>query len=87
MTVAAKFDPRGLLAVFPSTLSFYERTGMNDEHRHTHIMYIQTEERTQAAVTLMPSLTYVHTGKYQRRTKAGMCGLNVSFSSFLCHCE
>lgn len=39
MTVAAKFDPRGLLAVFPSTLSFYERTGMDDEHRHTHIQY------------------------------------------------
>lgn len=33
MTVAGMIGPRGLLAVFPSTLSFYERIGMDDEHR------------------------------------------------------
>lgn len=63
MTVAGKFDPRCLLAVFPSTLSFYERTGMDDEHQRTHILYIQMEECTQAGVTSMPTLAYVHTGK------------------------
>lgn len=31
--------PRGLLAVFPSTLSFYERIGMDDERlTMTHMM-------------------------------------------------
>lgn len=63
MTVAGKFDPSGLLAVFPSTRSFYERTGMDDEHRHTHRLYIQMEERAQAGVTCMPTLAYVPTGK------------------------
>lgn len=41
MTVAGMIGPRGLLAVFPSTLSFYERIGMDDEHqqRRTYCTY------------------------------------------------
>lgn len=43
MTVAGMFGPRGLLAVFPSILSFYERIRMDDEHQQkTHILYIHT---------------------------------------------
>lgn len=37
------FGPRGLLAVFPSLLSFYERIGMDDKHQQTtHVQYILT---------------------------------------------
>lgn len=36
MTVAALFGPRSLLAVFPLTLSFYERTGMDEHQIHTN---------------------------------------------------
>lgn len=63
MTVAGKFDPRGLLAVFPPTRSFYERTGMDGEHRHTHRLNIQMEERTQAGVPGMPTLADGHPGQ------------------------
>lgn len=53
MTVAGMFGPRGLLAVFPSLLSFYERIGMDDEHQqNTHVLYIHTDGITRKLLLL-----------------------------------
>lgn len=42
--------PRGLLAVFPSTLSFYERTGMDDERlTMTHVAINMMEKEAVSA--------------------------------------
>lgn len=46
--------PRGLLAVFPSTLSFYERIGMDDERlTMTHMgMNMMEKEAVSANMSL-----------------------------------
>lgn len=52
------FGPRGLLAVFPSILSFYERIGMDDEHQQkTHVLYT---EITHKLLLLACSVVLVH---------------------------
>lgn len=59
--------PRGLLAVFPSTLSFYERIGMDDEHLTMTHMGINMMEKE--AVSASMSLCRIDQTMLTRRDR------------------
>lgn len=61
------FGPRGLLAVFPSLFSFYERIGMDDEHKQRHAncthIHVLMEQATKllTCIRCYATMTHRHT--------------------------